>query len=231
MKASLPLIFTCCILSPGARAAGYRERDSAYGAAGEDCRKALPLFPNDTYVEVAPSRFVCGANFYFYSQQDIDKPNPYDSSADIPAVLRRRSKSRRSLIAFGYDRAGKIEIRGDSVMVWRGFSPRFDPSEADPYSGRLSLAESKSLESLVARTPGSIFGTQNAIDIQADPLWISVAGGKLIVINPGAYIWGEPLKDIGKLAVFLHEVSDRIAGKWQDRRGPTPEELKGLEVE
>ena len=228
MNSPLPLLLSALgILVSGVQAGGFRERDSAYAAAGADCRKALPLFPNDTAVEVAPSRFVCGAAFYFYSQEEIDRSAPRDSAADLEAGLRARSKSRHSLIAFGYDRRSKIEIRGDSVTVWRRYSPRFGPSEADPRSGRLSVAEVKSLESLIAAAPGGIFGTTYLIDIEADPLWISVYGKKLMVYNPGAYIWGEPLKDVGNLCRFLIDVSDRIAGKASNGDGPTAEELKG----
>jgi hypothetical protein len=106
---------------------------------------------------VAPARFVCGG-----------------SGSGIFADLRARSKSRRSLIAFGYDKAGKIEIRGDSVTVWRNYSVRFGRSEADHRLGRLRASEIKTLEILVAAAPGGFFGSNYLIDIQADPLWISI---------------------------------------------------------
>jgi hypothetical protein len=117
------LAFLLYIAGGGAQAAGFRERDSAYTAAAADCRKALALFPNDTAVEVASSRFVCGGGFSFDSQQEIDKAAARSLGPELETELRERSKARHSLIAFGYDKAGKIEIRGDSVTVWRRFAP------------------------------------------------------------------------------------------------------------
>jgi hypothetical protein len=232
MKMPLALLLSALSLpAVGVWAAGLRERDSAYAAAGSDCRKALSLFPNDNAVEVAPARFVCGASFYFYSQRYLDSTPIGDSGSGIFAGLRARSKSRRSLIAYGYDKAGKIEIRGDSVTVWRNFSARFGRSEADPRLGRLSASEVKTLEILVAAAPGGLFDSQYLVDIEKDPLWISIYGTKLIEIGPRTYIWGEPLKDIGNLCRFLRTVSDRIAGKEVGPDALSPEALEKLEVE
>jgi hypothetical protein len=219
-----------CIAAGASRASGIRDRDSAYAAAGADCRKALVLFPNDTAVEVAPSRFVCGGGFSFDSQQDIDKAEPRSLGPELETALRERSKARHSLIAFGYDRAGKIEIRGDSVTVWRRFSPRFGVREEDPRPGRLSPSEVKALDSLVAVAPGGIFGNRYLIDIEADAMWISAYGKKLIEIDPGVHIWGDPLKDIGNLCRFLQTVSDRIAGKAAAPNGISQEELDRMDI-
>jgi hypothetical protein len=221
--------FILCIIAGAAHASGIRDRDSAYAAAA-DCRKALALFPNDTAVEVAPSRFVCGGGFSFESQQDIDKAAPRNLGPGLETALRERSKARHSLIAFGYDKAGKIEIRRDSVTVWRRFAPRFGVREEDPRSGRLSASEVKALDSLVAAAPGGIFRNRYLVDIQADALWISAYGKKLIEIDPGVHIWGDPLKDIGNLSRFLQTVSDRIAGKAEAPGGLTPENLDRMNI-
>lgn len=232
MKMSLALLLSALSLaSAGVWASSSRDRDSAYAAAGSDCRKALTHFPNDKAVEVAPARFVCGHTFTVYSQRYIDSTTLRDSGSARYGDLWARSRSRRSLIAYGYDHAGKIEIRGDSVMVWRSFSPRLGGSEADPRLGRLSASETKTLEALVAAAPGGQFFSNYLIDIHMDPLWISIYGTKLIVIGPGTHIWGEPLKDIGNLSRFLRTVSERIAGKAVDLDEISPEELDNLDVD
>lgn len=231
MKAGISFLAIPLLLAAGPWASGYRERDSAYAAAGADCRKALARFPRDIAFEVATSRYVCGPNFTYYSQQELDKMAPGDTATDPEAKMLARSKSRRSLIAFGYDHEGKIEIRGDSVTVWRRYLHYWKETETDPRQGRLSAAEVKTLDTLIAAAPGGIFVSNLLRDVQGGPMWISAAGKKLLVVHPGITVWGEPLKDIANLSRFLRAVSDRIAGKAVNRFGPTPEDLKALEAE
>jgi hypothetical protein len=108
--------------------------------------------------------------------------------------------------------------------------PRFGVREEDPRSGRLSANEVKALDSLVAAAPGGMFRNRYLIDFQADPLWISAYGKKLIEIDPGVHIWGDPLKDIGNLRRFLQTVSDRIAGKALDPSDISPKDLERMDI-